>query len=150
MLSGRTNESPPVFYRTSSPSGPLPSLSFRFTTMQSRAMGIADHILPLGDLLSIWPLPRCPSDLLQHCSCPSARNYGSRGSSLVSCMHERSVGPSVCRSVLAFLAFLHFGRFLCYCSCPNAWVSLSYHCPCPPACDIGSCVYDLVFHIYVI
>ena len=41
---GRTNEQKsPVFYRTSSPSGPLPCLSFQFTTMQSRAMGIADH-----------------------------------------------------------------------------------------------------------
>ena len=49
---GRTNEQKsPVFYRTSSPSGPLPCLSFQFTTMQSRATGIADHILPLGDLL---------------------------------------------------------------------------------------------------
>ena len=47
-----TNESPPVFYRTSSPSGPLPCfLSLQFTIMQSRATGIADHILPLGDLL---------------------------------------------------------------------------------------------------
>ena len=26
---GRTNESPPVFYRTSSPSGPLPKRGFR-------------------------------------------------------------------------------------------------------------------------
>ena len=47
---GWTNESPPVFYRTLSPSGPLPCLSFRFTTMQSMATGIADHVLPLGDL----------------------------------------------------------------------------------------------------
>ena len=49
-LSGRTNESPPVFYRTSSPSGPLPCFpSLKFMIMQSRATGIADHILPLGD-----------------------------------------------------------------------------------------------------
>ena len=41
----------PVFYRTLSPLGLLPCLSFQFTTMQSRATGIADHILPLGDLL---------------------------------------------------------------------------------------------------
>ena len=47
----RTNESPPVFYRTSSPSGPLPCFpSLQFTIRQSRATGIADHILPLGDL----------------------------------------------------------------------------------------------------
>ena len=46
------NESP-VFYRTSSPLGPLPCLSFRFTSMQSRATGIADHILPLGDLFFV-------------------------------------------------------------------------------------------------
>ena len=49
----RTNErKSPVFYRTSSPSGPLPCfLSLQFTVMQSRATGIADHILPLGDLV---------------------------------------------------------------------------------------------------
>ena len=41
-----------MFYRTSYPSGPLPFfLSYKFTIMQSRATGIADHILPLGDLL---------------------------------------------------------------------------------------------------
>ena len=35
----------------SSPSGPLPCfLSLQFTIMQSRATGIADHILPFGDL----------------------------------------------------------------------------------------------------
>merc|ERR1711911_337651 len=49
---GMTNESPPVFHRTSSPSGPLPCFfSLYITIMQSRATGIADHILPLGDLL---------------------------------------------------------------------------------------------------
>ena len=46
----RTNKSPPVFYRTSSPSGPLPCYpSPTITNIQSRATGIADHILPLGD-----------------------------------------------------------------------------------------------------
>ena len=39
-----------MFDRTSSSLGPLPFISFRFTTMQSRATGIADHVLPLGDL----------------------------------------------------------------------------------------------------
>ena len=49
---GWTKKSTPVFYRTSSPLGPLPFfLSLQFTIMQSRAMGIADRILPLGDLL---------------------------------------------------------------------------------------------------
>ena len=52
-IDGWRNKSPPVFYRTSSPSGPLPCLSFQLTTMQSRATGIADHVLPLGDLLSL-------------------------------------------------------------------------------------------------
>ena len=53
---GRTNESPPVFYGTLSPLGPLPCfLSFRYTTMQSRALGIADHLLPLGNLLHFAP-----------------------------------------------------------------------------------------------
>ena len=47
------NKSPAVFYRTLSPSGPLSCfLSLHFTIMQSRAMGISDHILPLGDLLA--------------------------------------------------------------------------------------------------
>ena len=45
-------KSPPVFYRTSSPSGPLPCYpSPTITNIQSRAKGIADHILPLGDWL---------------------------------------------------------------------------------------------------
>ena len=52
---GRRDErmygSPPVFYRILSPLVPLPCfLSLYFTIMQSRATGIADHILPLGDL----------------------------------------------------------------------------------------------------
>ena len=48
---GRTKV--PVFYRTSSPSGPLPCFpSLQFTITQSRATGIADHILPLGNLFS--------------------------------------------------------------------------------------------------
>ena len=43
----------PVFYRTASPSEPLPCfLSLQSTIVQSRATVIADHILPLGDLLS--------------------------------------------------------------------------------------------------
>ena len=53
---GQTNESPPVFYRTLSPSGPLPcSPSLQFTITQRRATGITDHILPLGDLFFIVP-----------------------------------------------------------------------------------------------
>ena len=57
-----TNENPPVFYRTLFPSGPLPCfLSLHITIMQSRATGIADHILPLGDLL-------------HYCSCPTVGN----------------------------------------------------------------------------
>ena len=53
MDGGSNKQKSPVFYRTLSPSGPLPCLSFQFTTMQSRATGIADHILPLGDLLDL-------------------------------------------------------------------------------------------------
>ena len=42
-----------MFYRTSSPLGPLPCFpSLHFTIMQSRAKGIADHILPFGCLCS--------------------------------------------------------------------------------------------------
>ena len=41
----------PMFYRTSSPLGPLPCFpSPQYTIMRSRATGIADHILPMGDL----------------------------------------------------------------------------------------------------
>ena len=51
---GMTNESPPVFYRTLSPLGTLPCfLSLHFIITQSRAMGIANHILPLGDLFEL-------------------------------------------------------------------------------------------------
>ena len=49
-MDGQTNEQKS---RTSFPSGPLPCLSFRLTTKQSRATGIADHVLPLGDLFFI-------------------------------------------------------------------------------------------------
>ena len=50
---GRMNEQKSrVFYRTLTPSGLLPCFpSLQFTIMQSRATAIADHILPLGDLL---------------------------------------------------------------------------------------------------
>ena len=49
---GRTNESPPVFYRTLSPLGPQPCFSsLKFIIKQSRETSIADHILPLGDWL---------------------------------------------------------------------------------------------------
>ena len=67
----RTNKSP-VFYRTLSLSEPLLCLSFRNTTMQSRAKGIADHILPLelDDLFKLncerifkgWMMVGCFSD----------------------------------------------------------------------------------------
>ena len=55
-----------------------------------------------------------------------------------------SVGRSVCRSV-ALSFFGVFGCLLQYCSCPNAWVSMFHHCPCPPARDFGSRVSGLVF-----
>ena len=47
----RTNkQKSPVFYRTLSPSLPC-FLLLQFTIMLSRARGIADHTLPLGDLI---------------------------------------------------------------------------------------------------
>ena len=53
MTNRMTNKSPPVFYRTLSPSGLLPCFPLlQFTITKSRATGIADHILPLGDLFS--------------------------------------------------------------------------------------------------
>ena len=48
----------------------------------------------------------------------------------------------VCWSVL--ICFFGLRRFFYYCSCPNAWVSHSYHCPCPPAHDYCSRVSGLV------
>ena len=57
-----TNESPPVFYRTSFPSGPLPCFlslhTITITITQSRETGIVDHILPLGDLLFVHLIVR--------------------------------------------------------------------------------------------
>ena len=50
-MDGWTNKSPLVFFRTLSPLRPLPCFpSVHFKFMQSREIGIADHILPLGDL----------------------------------------------------------------------------------------------------
>ena len=47
---GRTKV--PLFYMTLFPSGPLPRfLSLQLKIMQSRATGITEHILPLGNLL---------------------------------------------------------------------------------------------------
>ena len=52
---GRTNKIPPVFYRTLSPSGPLPRFpSLKLSVMQNRATPIAEHILPLGDWFSYF------------------------------------------------------------------------------------------------
>ena len=39
--------------------------------------------MPLGHLLSLLLLPKCSSDLLQHCSCPTARDWGSHITGLV-------------------------------------------------------------------
>ena len=48
------DKSPPVVYRTLSPSRPLPCyLSLQFLIVQCKAMGITDHILPLGSLFFI-------------------------------------------------------------------------------------------------
>ena len=57
--------------------------------MQSRATGIADHILPLGDwfydfyLFTLLLLPKWSNEL-KYGPCPPARDFGSRVSSLVS------------------------------------------------------------------
>ena len=47
----------PCILQDFAPLGLQPCLSFRFTTMQSRATGIADYVLPLGDLFLLPPLP---------------------------------------------------------------------------------------------
>ena len=44
-------EIPPVFYRTSSPLGPLSCFRSVRKKYREQGKGIADHILPLGDLL---------------------------------------------------------------------------------------------------
>ena len=61
-----------MFYRTSSPLGPLPcTLSLTETIIQSRAMGIADHILPLGDLLVVFGLCYRPNDPVTSITAPA-------------------------------------------------------------------------------
>ena len=54
---------------------------------------------------------------------------------------------SLCRldSRSVTLSFCVHGRFLHYCSCPNAWLAFYYHCPRPPACDLGGHVSFFFF-----
>ena len=90
-----------------------------------------------------------PSSLLADCKSQISHESHSLLRFLVACTRLYdplcpsvclSVGPSVRRSVGHTLLFRRYGRFLRYCSCPNAWVSLYHHCPCPPARDFGSCI----------
>ena len=65
------------------PLGPLPcSHSTSSAITPSRASSTADHVRSLDDLLRLLLLPGCPSDLLQHCTCPPAHDWGSRVSGL--------------------------------------------------------------------
>ena len=68
-MDGRTGI-PPVFYRTSSPSGPLPCfhsnlhtnhLSTKATKQLKQGKGTDDHILPVGDWFSFSPSCLPPS-----------------------------------------------------------------------------------------
>ena len=52
-LSGRTNESPPVFYRTSSPSGPLPKKMKKEKEIMKRKKEINQS--PKGNMWSAIP-----------------------------------------------------------------------------------------------
>ena len=55
---------------------------------------------------------------------------------------------SVCRSVRPSVTVFFFGVFGVFeYSCPNAWVRLFHHCPCPPARDFGGCVSGLVLFL---
>ena len=47
-----------------------------------QSVGSLYTVLAFLGFFSIWLLPRCPSNPLQHCSCPPARDYGSRVSGL--------------------------------------------------------------------
>ena len=82
---GGGGENPPYVWkhRSSTPSGPLPCSPLNFNHNLLRlGTGTTDHLTLLRlftfsaflNFLSIQLLPRCPSDLLQHCSCPPARD----------------------------------------------------------------------------
>ena len=62
-MDGRTNKSPPVFYRTSSPSGPLPCFLFNFKhNLLRQGMGTADHL----KLWRIFELKKVSRILVHH------------------------------------------------------------------------------------
>ena len=120
-----------MFYRTSSPSGPLPCYrSLTNTNIQSRATGIADHILPLGDwffFFSVCPPPfrgsnknsighrplrgRCPSNHLT----PTYTHIGATGTA----------------DHLTLLRLFTFSAFLSFLS-PDALVTFSSTAPAHP------------------
>ena len=68
--------------------------------------------------LRLLLLPRCPSDLLQHCSCPPACDWGSRVSGLVYFCLSYHMHPFVIYVIYSFLCMAHlipqFSRVLFY------------------------------------
>ena len=87
----------PVIYKTSFPSKPLPCfLSFQFTTMQSKATGTADHILPLGNLFSSSFWAAAPKGTK---SCRTQGDFCSSVRSFVRSSVRSSVRPFVRPSV---------------------------------------------------
>ena len=58
-----------------------PAISVRCSV--GRSLGPLYTFSAFLSLLSLLLLPKCSSDLLRHCSCPPARNWGSRVTSVV-------------------------------------------------------------------
>ena len=77
----------------------------------------------------------------------SEKKLGQVNNRFLSVFEKKNSCPSVCLAFfesadtrdLGLMSLLH------YYSNPNTWVSFLCHCPCPPACDFCSCVYNLVF-----
>ena len=119
---------PPVFYRTLSPSGPLPCSPLNFNhTLLKQGTGTADHLLPLGCYYTLfWPL-------CWLCHLPIFRLY---------CAH--CVGSFVCPFspfIVAIVLALSFARShallwpLCWFCCFQVFTLYCGHC-------VGSVVYS--------
>ena len=65
------------------------------------------YFLAFSSFLSLLLLSKCSGDLLQLCSCPSARDQGSRVSGLVSFLRQGKFCKYYSQSHLRFMLFLH-------------------------------------------